>query len=202
MSHLLVDLLDRNLYERANDCRWWALTPALRNALAAPVQTDAMVKDINGILTYINSLYTVYTRIFVYDTSGRIIAITHLAQKGEDRAMVGTSIGPVTLQSVMALSGEQDYHVAPFAPTPLYDALPTYVYHAAIRHPDNPKTIVGGIGIVFDAAPEFSAMLHGGLNGKAGTTAFFITSIAWAISSPAPPPRARLAPCSTSIRWS
>jgi CheW protein len=26
MSHLLVDLLDRNLYERSNDCRWWALT--------------------------------------------------------------------------------------------------------------------------------------------------------------------------------
>jgi hypothetical protein len=186
MSHLLVDLLDRNLYERANDCRWWALTPALRNALAAPVQTDAMMKDITGILTYINSLYTVYTRIFVYDTSGRIIAGTHLAQKGEDRALVGTSIGPATLQSVMALAGEQDYHVTPFSPTPMYDALPTYVYHAAIRHPDTPGTIVGGIGIVFDAAPEFSAMLHGGLNGKAGTTAFFINRQGHIIASTDP----------------
>lgn len=186
MSHLLVDLLDRNLYERANDCRWWALTPALRNALAAPVQTEAMVKDITAILTYINSLYTVYTRIFVYDTSGRIIASTLLAQKGEDRAMVGTNIGPVTLQSAMALAGEQDYHVTPFAPSPLYDARPTYVYHAAIRHPDNAKTIVGGIGIVFDAAPEFSAMLHGGLNGKAGTTAFFINRLGHIIASTDP----------------
>jgi hypothetical protein len=24
LTSLLVDLLDRNLYERANDCRWWA----------------------------------------------------------------------------------------------------------------------------------------------------------------------------------
>ncbi len=174
MSHLLVDLLDRNLYERANDCRWWALTPALRSALAAPVRTEAMVKDITGILGYINSLYTVYTRIFVYDESGRVIASTRLAQNGEDRAMVGTTIGQDTLASVLSLATEQDYHVSPFAPTPLYGGLPTYVYHAAIRHPDNPNTIVGGIGIVFDAAPEFSAMLHGGLNGKAGTTAFFI----------------------------
>lgn len=186
MSHLLVDLLDRNLYERANDCRWWALTPALRNTLAAPVQTDSMIKDMTAILTYINSLYTVYTRLFVYDTSGRIVAATHLAQKGEDRAMVGSSIGHVTLQAVMALASEQDYHVSPFAPTPMYDAQPTYVYHAAIRHPDHPNVIVGGIGIVFDAAPEFSAMLIGGLNEKPGTTAFFINRLGHIIASTDP----------------
>jgi hypothetical protein len=174
MTHLLVDLHDRNLYERANDCRWWALTPALRTALAAPSRTEAMLKNITGILAYINSLYTVYTRIFVYDKSGRIIASTCLAQKGEDRHIVGTTVEHDTLASVLSLATEQDYHVSPFAATPLYDGLPTYVYHAAIRHPDKPKMVVGGIGIVFDAAPEFSAMLHGGLNGKAGTTAFFI----------------------------
>lgn len=186
MSHLLVDLLDRNLYERANDCRWWALTPALRNALAAPEQTDAMVDDITAILTYINSLYTVYTRLFVYDTTGRIVAATQLAQKGEDRALVGDSVGHVTLQAVMALASEQDYHVSPFAPTPMYDAQPTYVYHAAIRHPDHPNVIVGGIGIVFDAGPEFSAMLLGGLNEKPGTTAFFINRLGHIIASTDP----------------
>jgi hypothetical protein len=186
MSHLLVDLLDRNLYERANDCRWWALTPALRSALAMSIRPDSVVRDITAILTYINSLYTVYTRIFVYDRSGRVVAATRLALKGEDKAVVGTTIDPDTLASVMALASEQDYHVSPFAATPLYDGLPTYVYHAAIRHPDNPKTIVGGIGIVFDAAPEFSAMLHGGLNGKAGTTAFFVDRDARIIASTDP----------------
>jgi len=174
MSHLLVDLLDRNLYERSNDCRWWALTPVLRNTLSAPEQTETMLKNITDILAYINSLYTVYTRIFVYDKTGRIIASTNLANKGQDGAIIGSSIAHSTLESVLSLATEQDYHVTPFTTSPLYDNLPTYVYHAAIRHPDNPKTIVGGIGIVFDAAPEFSAMLHGGLNGKADTTAFFI----------------------------
>ncbi|ARU31227.1 chemotaxis protein CheW [Sulfuriferula sp. AH1] len=186
MSHLLVDLLDRNLYERSNDCRWWALTPALRNALATPVQTDAMLKNITGILAYINSLYTVYTRIFVYDKSGRIIASTNLAHKGEDGAAIGTAIDHGTLQAVLSLATEQDYYVTPFTATPLYDNLPTYIYHAAIRHPDNPNTIVGGIGIVFDAAPEFSAMLHGGLNGKADTSAFFVNREGYIIASTDP----------------
>lgn len=186
MSHLLVDLLDRNLYERANDCRWWALTPVLRNALAAPARTGDMVRSITGILTYINSLYTVYTRIFVYDRSGRIIAGTSLVQGGEDRSIVGTTIGHDTLDAVLSLATEQDYHVSPFAASPLYGGLPTYVYHAAIRHPDTPHTIVGGIGIVFDAGPEFSAMLHGGLNGKAGTTAFFIDRCGRIIASTDP----------------
>ncbi len=174
MSHLLVDLLDRNLYERSDDCRWWALTPALRDVLAAPERTSAMLENITKILAYINGLYTVYTRIFVYDTSGRIIASTKLAYHGADSAVIGTNIDHTTLRSVLTLANEQAYYVTPFVPTPLYDNLPTYVYHAAIRHPDNPNTIVGGIGIVFDAAPEFSAMLHGGLNGKADTTALFI----------------------------
>lgn len=186
MSHLLVDLLDRNLYERANDCRWMALTPALRSALAAPERTDAMLKDITAILSYINSLYTVYTRIFVYDTSGRIVAATRLANKGEDRALVDSNVGPATLQAVMALAGELDYHVTPFASTPMYDQAPTYAYRAAIRHPDQANRIVAGIGIVSYATPEFSAMLHGGLNGKHNTTAFFVNRMGYIVASTDP----------------
>ncbi|MHB1677144.1 MAG: chemotaxis protein CheW [Sulfuriferula sp.] len=174
MSHLLVDLLDRNLYERSNDCRWWALTPALRNTLIAPEYTEDMIRDITGILEYINSLYTVYARIFVYDKTGRIIASTNLVRKGESNVILGSLIDQTTLECVLSLSGEQDYYVTPFIPTSLYNNMPTYIYHAAIRHPDDPKSVVGGIGIVFDAAPEFTAMLEGGLNGKAGTVAFFI----------------------------
>ena len=73
-SRLLVDLLDRNLYERANDCRWWALSPDLRSLLA---RADRSVEDIarmSAVLRYINGLYTVYTGLLVYDRHGRIIS--------------------------------------------------------------------------------------------------------------------------------
>jgi len=34
LAKLAIDIMDRNLYERANDCRWWALTSDFRKTLA------------------------------------------------------------------------------------------------------------------------------------------------------------------------
>ncbi|NEX63577.1 chemotaxis protein CheW [Noviherbaspirillum galbum] len=172
VSHLLVDLLDRNLYERSDDCRWWALTPELRHALAGDNLDHETLEQLGGILAYINRLYTVYTRIFVYDAEGRILACSD--RDGGNDALAGRSIDAETLASVRALRTEQDYHVTPFAATGLYGDRPTYVYHAAIRDPDTPSSIVGGIGIVFDAAPEFGAMLRGALAEKPAATALFV----------------------------
>lgn len=193
VSHLLVDLLDRNLYERSDDCRWWALTPELRVALAAPERDFETVEHIDGILAYINRLYTVYTRIFVYDRSGTIVASTNPAQS-DGSAVPGTCIDADTLQRVLALRSEQDYHVTPFAATPLYGDAPTYVYHAAIRAPDNDAAVVGGIGIVFDSAVEFAAMLHGALAGKEAIDALFVDRQGRVIAStdPARPTGTRL----------
>lgn len=172
VSHLLVDLLDRNLYERSDDCRWWALTPELRSALAAEEKDLETIEGITSILDYINRLYTVYTRIFVYDDSGCIIASTN-PMDGRT-SVIGTHIDDATLTAVRALRSEQHYYVTPFEPTPLYGNRPTYVYHAAIRDPAQATQIVGGIGIVFDSAPEFAAMLRSALGDKQDAHALFI----------------------------
>jgi chemotaxis signal transduction protein len=184
VSALLVDLLDRNLYERSDDCRWWALTPELRHALAAGQPDATSLKEITGILDYINSLYTVYTRLFVYDTEGRILACTNAMENGE--SMIDKNIEPATLEAVLALQGQQQYHVTPFTANSLYAGKPTYVYHAAIRAPQDENRVVGGIGIVFDSGPEFSAMLRGALTGKEGVSALFIDRRGNVISSTDP----------------
>lgn len=193
VTHLLVDLLDRNLYERSDDCRWWALTPELRVALAAPECDAHAVERIGGILSYINRLYTVYTRIFVYDRNGKIVASTNPRQD-DGSSVEGTSIDANTMERVLGLHNEQQYHVTPFAPTPLYGDAPTYVYHAAIRAPEDDAKVVGGIGIVFDSGPEFSAMLRGGLGDKESITALFVDRQGRVISStdPTRPVGARL----------
>ncbi|MEK9804427.1 MAG: cache domain-containing protein, partial [Curvibacter sp.] len=169
VAQLLVDLLDRNLYERADDCRWWALTPELRGALATPEVPAAEARRLQEILAYIHSLYTVYTQLYVYDRNGRIIA----------RSCRGGEPGPAqvdaaTLERVRALADDQAYHVSAFEPSPFYGGRPTYTYHAAVRDPHHDRAVVGGIGIVFDAAREFQAMLHGSLSQDSGICAYFV----------------------------
>ncbi|MDY7574342.1 chemotaxis protein CheW [Actimicrobium sp. CCI2.3] len=166
VTNLLVDLLDRNLYERANDCRWWALSPELQRLLAIPQPGAQDSAAMTHILATINGLYTVYACLFVYDRTGRIVASTG---PGTD-----TMVDAATLQQVLALRSTQDYHVSPFAPSARYGNAPTYVYHAAIRNPLQASQILGGIGIVFDATPEFAAMLRGGIGDKPDTQAFFV----------------------------
>ncbi|MHA4869312.1 chemotaxis protein CheW [Duganella sp. PWIR1] len=166
-SQLLVDMLDRNLYERANDCRWWALSAQLRRGLAQP--SEQQYADIASVLRYINRLYTVYARLFVYDRSGRIIA-----SSGDQQAL-GASVDAETLARVLALRSELDHYPEPFAPSPLYDGRHTFIYHAAIRHPEHSANVVGGIGIVFDAEPELRNMLNSGVAGRPNLRAYFVT---------------------------
>lgn len=183
MSHLLVDLLDRNLYERSDDCRWWAVTLELRLALTSGRIDAASVSRITEILNYINQLYTVYTRIFVYDKQGLIIASTNAVD--ELGSVIGLKIDESTLTEVLSLRNEQQYYVSPFEPSALYKNRPTYIYHAAIMAPDGAE-VVGGIGIVFDATPEFNAMLLGGTAESQSIKAFYIDREANIISSTDP----------------
>jgi len=178
-TSLLVDLLDRNLYERSDDCRWWALTPELRSALAQPVPDQATLDSLTQILSYINGLYTVYTRIFVYDRQGRIVASTG----SDDASLIGSEIEADTLQQALTLRDQQQYYVAPFGNSDLYGGQSTYIYHAAIRDLDNEALVVGGIGIVFDATPEFANMLSSGIGGKANKLAYYVDRQARIVST-------------------
>ena len=69
ISRLMIDIMDRNLYERANDCRWWALTPDIRHLMSRPLTDDGRQR-ITQILESINALYTAYCRLVVFDRAG------------------------------------------------------------------------------------------------------------------------------------
>ena len=57
---LAIDIMDRNLYERANDCRWWTLTSVFSELLSKAQLSDQDMQAIGAILRAINNLYTVY----------------------------------------------------------------------------------------------------------------------------------------------
>lgn len=153
LASLAVDVLDRNLYERANDCRWWALSGALSRYLS----DGAGNRDASEILRHINSLYTVYHDIVLFDAAGSIVAVSNPAHAKK----VGSTIKEPWVGATLELRDSQQYAVSAFAQSDLYGGEHTLIYGAAVRNES--RRVVGGIGIVFDSAPQFKAMLRDAL---------------------------------------
>lgn len=153
-SSLAIDIMDRNLYERANDCRWWALTTTFRDCLSRSEVSDAQREKMGEILRYINDLYTVYSTMFIYDKEGTILAVS----TPEHTSLIGKKVGYEWAQQTLSLTSSQEYAVSKFEPNIYYNNRSTYVYNACIRNFNDEN--VGGIGIVFDAQAQFEAMLH------------------------------------------
>jgi chemotaxis signal transduction protein len=185
-ASLAVDIMDRNLYERANDCRWWALTADFRRIMAKEQISDEDRTLARNILKYINDLYTVYSNLFLYDHSGRVIAVSNPSES----RFVNTVVEKSWVHETLALSGTQAYSVSPFEQTALYGGRPTYIYGAVVTDLQK-STPCGGIGIVFDSEPQFRSMLQDSLpqdeQGKplAGYLGFFINRDGSIISSTA-----------------
>lgn len=154
ISMLMVDIMDRNLYERANDCRWWALTSVFRDILEKNKIETSDTRELVNILMYINGLYTVYKNIILYDKQGVIIAVSDSAQL----SLIGKKINATWVQNTLVLKKSSDYCVSNFEKSEFNDYCYTYIYNAAIKNHDNTINI-GGIALVFDSATEFNTML-------------------------------------------
>jgi hypothetical protein len=140
-AKLAIDIMDRNLYERANDCRWWAITPVFEEELES---SNPDIKRITDVLQYINSLYTVYTNLFLYDSHSNIIASSN------NPSIIGRKVSGDFITKTLNNHNSQNYFVSNFEQSTFYNDEATYIYNATIT--SNGKTL-GGIGIVFDATP-------------------------------------------------
>ena len=166
------NIADRNLYERANDVCWWALTPLFRTLLAKHKKEGLTSQDNRALQTnlqYINNLYTPYLRLVLADTGGTILAVSNPPGELEERVLdetlptgqefIGTQADSGLVHKAMALASSKDYRVSDFAPSPLYGGRHTYIYTTAVRDPEDHTRPVGVIQIVFDSEPQFAAML-------------------------------------------
>ena len=156
LSSLAIDIMDRNLYERANDCRWWALTSFFKEALENTNKISSKKDEITSILKYINNLYTVYENLLIFDSNGKVISVSN--DKYEH--LVGKILNQEWISNTLILKDTSKYYVSKFEKTALYNNKPTYIYTAAIRSAKNDNIINGGIAVVFDSAPQFLEMLE------------------------------------------
>lgn len=167
------NIADRNLYERANDVCWWALTPLFRALLTKHGRQgldDADRAALTRNLQYINDLYTPYLRLVLIDTQGVVVAVSNPPEGLEEhlvdealptgQAFAGMRLEGDLVRKALSLPDSKAFCVSDFESTPLYGGRPTYIYSTAVRDPENDRRCVGAIQIVFNAEPQFLAMLE------------------------------------------
>jgi chemotaxis signal transduction protein len=115
-------------------------------------------------LAHINGLYTVYANIVLFDGTGRVIAASR------DAAAEGCALLESWVVDCLALRDPMHYVVSAFEASDLYGGAPTYVYAAPLLQDGR---AIGGVGLVFDSAPQFEAMLRAALPPAPGAVAAF-----------------------------
>src|SRR6185437_6931101 len=101
MASLASELLARNLYERANDCRWWALDATLVGRLNGAEGCDN--EAATRVLQHINSLYTVYHCIVLFDAEQQIV----VTSRPEYAHLIGTAVNEPWAAQTLATTGAQ-----------------------------------------------------------------------------------------------
>lgn len=152
-ARLASEIMDRNLYERANDCRWWALDGALQQALSGGSAQVAAQR-----LQRINGLYTVYALLLLFDAEGRVLAVSDPARD----EWLGRALDAPWVAAALALRHREQYVVSRHESTALYDGQASYVFAAAVPLPGSDQ-VGGGIAVVFDGQPQFAAILRDAL---------------------------------------
>lgn len=141
-----VDLIDRCLYERSCDCRWWATDSAAVEALAE--RTDENVDYCSRRLGVILDSYTVYHDLVVADLNGAVIA------NGRPRQY--NSVGQNVAQSdwfrtAMATRSGEEFGFQSVHRSSLCDGTPVLAYSCAVREDgDVHGEILGVLGIMFN----------------------------------------------------
>ena len=163
-AFLAVDIMDRNLYERANDVRWWAQNGRLRALLSQSTLSEGDREELRSILVYINELYTVYTNLILFDRRGMAVAVSN----PDEVHWIGQAMSEhLPLEAVWSLDDSLRYAVSAFAPNALYGGDASYVYLASIQSSSGGGS-TGGLAIVFDARPQFEAMLNAAIQDESG----------------------------------
>lgn len=158
LSLNLIEIIDRNLYERTCDVRWWATDASLVDALTDQTQqTGAHASERLGIIL---DSYTVYLDIWVADNSGRIIASGRPDTFGK---VIGANVAdaPWFKQALRHPSGDQ-YFAGEVAIEPLLNGSPSCAFSAAVRAKAGKQSaVIGVIGIFFDWQSQADSVING-----------------------------------------
>jgi hypothetical protein len=153
-----IEIIDRNLYERTCDVRWWATDAAVVDAVAEP--TPERLGHAAQRLGVILSAYTVYLDLWLCSTDGNVMA--HGRPDKYPRARGSNVSGEAWFRDALTTASGDNYTVADIAPCAALDGALVATYAAAVREGGRTDgRALGVLGIHFDWAPQAEAVVRG-----------------------------------------
>ncbi|WP_439817059.1 methyl-accepting chemotaxis protein [Zavarzinia sp. CC-PAN008] len=153
-----IEIIDRNLYERTCDVRWWATDAAVIACAGDP--TPAACAHAAQRLGVILNAYTVYLDLWIADATGRVIA------HGRPQRYPGVTGATVAQEAwftrAMQTASGDDYACSDITRCALLGGQPVATYAAAIREGGEARgRILGVLGIHFDWGSQSQAVVDG-----------------------------------------
>ena len=152
-----VELIDRNLYERTCDVRWWATDSALVECADSPSAetVDFACRRLSVIL----NAYTVYVDLWLCDLQGNILAN---GRRSRFNVMGKNVFREPWFQSAIDLGSGDDYCVSNVHVQNLLESSQVLSYSTCVRHGgDVAGEPTGVITIHFDWETQASAIVNG-----------------------------------------
>ena len=147
-----VELIDRNLYERSCDVRWWATDTSLWEACETPDDLDRAQFAAKRLGVILDS-YTVYLDLWIADRFGRVIA--HGRPQRYANVLGRDVAEEAWFRQAVATRDGGEYVVDDIRTEPALNNAPVATYATAIRAGGERRgEVIGAMGIFFDWGPQ------------------------------------------------
>ena len=153
-----IEIVDRNLYERTCDVRWWATDSAVVACLdQASTETARHASQRLGVIL---DAYTVYLDLWICDVQGRVVAT---GRPDRYPAARSASVGDATwFREAMKTSTGDDFIACDIERIRALNDAPVATYATAIREGGQSRgRVLGVLGVHFDWRPQAQAVVDG-----------------------------------------
>ena len=141
-----IDLIDRCLYERTCDVRWWATDQSVVDALADP--TPESRRHASQRMGVILSAYTVYYDLVLCDLRGQVVAN---GRPHEYKSIGMSQAGENWFREATASRSGDEFGFQTAHRSPLVDGKLSLVYSCSVREEGKANgKLLGVLGIVFN----------------------------------------------------
>ena len=156
LAHNMIEIMDRNLYERSCDVRWWATDSAVVDVATEPEPEKKSYASQR--LSVILGAYTVYLDIWILDCQGKVLA-SGRPQEFPEVAKQNLSNAAWFQEALNSNSGN-DFSVADIEVASALNNRAVAIYASSIRAGGEATgKVIGVLGIFFDWEAQSQAIV-------------------------------------------